>query len=217
MWSESEWTERTKELRARTDLLWSESRDQQEGAGQGFGEPTDASLQRLFDAVQKHAPQAHTFLDVGSGFGRVVFYAHFVRGFQARGIEISRIRHLVAQKFAQKFSFPAERLVRGDALDENVCADIIYSYDYLFGDLSLDLAPRYAQCQPQLLVVTARYAKAYSAHFQIIDRVTINMRGGETHVFALMVPITEKTKKRTVSFAPTVSSASSSSSSSSSP
>jgi hypothetical protein len=106
----------------------------------GYGEITRAGITKILKYLQLEAPEhlrmgsESTFIDIGSGFGKVVFHAKLQT--QARrciGIECVKFRNQKAQTIANSLQLEVE-LVEGDATEFSFTESHIYCYDYIFSE-----------------------------------------------------------------------------------
>lgn len=102
-----------------------------------YGEPTLPALVILAARCADLVPD-FTFEDVGSGFGKVVFFMALHGARWARGVEVNDVRHAVAVEIAASFPGVPTSFVLGEAGDTRPSrVDIAYSYDLVFTDSSL--------------------------------------------------------------------------------
>lgn len=75
-----------------------------------------------------------TFVDLGSGVGRVAILAHLVSGARAGGIEIQRQLVAVARERAEELRLPDVTFVLGNALEVALDASVFFMYSPFNGE-----------------------------------------------------------------------------------
>ncbi len=76
-----------------------------------------------------------TFVDLGSGVGRVAILAHLVSGARAGGIEIQRQLVGVARERAEALRLPDVTFTRGNVVDTELDANVFFLYSPFGGDM----------------------------------------------------------------------------------
>lgn len=76
-----------------------------------------------------------TFVDLGSGVGRVAILAHLLSGARAGGIEIQRPLVAVARERAEELRLPDVSFVLGNVVDTDLDASVFFLYSPFGGDM----------------------------------------------------------------------------------
>jgi precorrin-6B methylase 2 len=76
-----------------------------------------------------------TFIDLGSGVGRVAILAHLISGARAGGIEIQRPLVALARERAEALRLPDVTFVLGNVVDTELDASVFFLYSPFGGDM----------------------------------------------------------------------------------
>lgn len=77
----------------------------QSDAQVGYGEPTIGSIKRILTVMKEHYwEEAKAFVDIGSGFGQVVYFFAIQTDLECYGYDIVSVRIQVAEDFKKKLS-----------------------------------------------------------------------------------------------------------------
>lgn len=158
----------------------------------GYGELTLGSVKRLFDYMTKGAPEnlrmgpGSSFLDIGSGYGKVVFYANMTcpQLKEVTGIECLPFRHSRSVQLMEKLQPSLSK----DVPIKLLCADAsefdsfphshIYSFDKVFSDTTREaLLPAIIKSSPKLFVT---FKRLQCPQFKLVHRMRCRTTGKET-------------------------------------
>jgi tRNA G46 methylase TrmB len=146
-------------VRKETDLFFDHhSDDRKSTVSMTNGEITMGSLEKVLDIITtsidnqeyRLTGSSKGFIDIGSGFGKVVFHVAFATGIsRCHGIEYVPVRHNKSKEVLRMIrnldlaALPNVDLMQGDAADlESLDYSHVYMYDKVFSvDLFEKLAP----------------------------------------------------------------------------
>ena len=100
-----------------------------------YGEICLKGMQSILEQFKDEVDGDITFLDIGSGYGKIVTYMAEIGGYNSIGIEISKEKHEIAEKILWTYEKEKVKLIEGDIRD-NIellqSADVIFSNCILF-------------------------------------------------------------------------------------